>query len=122
MAKHIDLGKLGEDIAIRYLKKKKYRVIERNYRMRLGELDIVALAPDKTLVLVEVKTVSGPNPKISGEDQMTAPKTHKFRRAAEIYASGDGERFVSKAGWRTDLVTVEFDLNRETRVRHYQNI
>ncbi len=50
-----DLGRAGEKEAERFLKKKGYRIVERNYRTRHGEIDIVALDGD-TLVFVEVKT------------------------------------------------------------------
>lgn len=48
-------GKAGEDSAVRYLKKKGYRVLERNYACPVGEIDIVA-RDKKTIVFVEVKT------------------------------------------------------------------
>lgn len=51
------LGKLGEDIATRYLSKQGYKVVERNFRIRNGEIDIIALDPtNQTLVFIEVKT------------------------------------------------------------------
>jgi putative endonuclease len=49
------LGAEGEAEAVRYLKKKGYRVIERNYRTPLGEIDIIARDED-ILVFIEVKT------------------------------------------------------------------
>ena len=48
-------GKAGEDLAVRYLKKKGYKVLERNYTCPVGEIDIVA-RDKKTIVFVEVKT------------------------------------------------------------------
>lgn len=48
-------GKRGEDIAAEFLKKKGFKIIDRNFRIRGGEIDIVALEND-TLVFVEVKT------------------------------------------------------------------
>ncbi len=117
----LGLGKLGENIATQYLKRKGYKIVKRNYRKKWGELDVVALAPDKTLVLVEVKTVSGINPKITGEDQMTVSKAIKFKRTAGIYANGDGKLLVRDAGWRMDLITVSVD-ERRARVRHYRNV
>ena len=50
-----ELGKKGEEIAIRFLKKKGYRILERNYVCKMGEMDIVAREKD-TLAFVEVKT------------------------------------------------------------------
>ena len=49
------LGEKGEAIAARHLKKKGYRIIEKNYRTKLGEIDIIAKDKD-TLVFVEVKS------------------------------------------------------------------
>src|SRR3989344_4381790 len=45
----------GENIACEFLKKKGYKIIERNFRKGYGEIDIIAIK-DKTLVFVEVKT------------------------------------------------------------------
>jgi putative endonuclease len=47
-------GKKSENDAVRYLKKNGYRIIEKNYRTRLGEIDIIA-KDDETIVFVEVK-------------------------------------------------------------------
>ncbi|HEX8932313.1 MAG TPA: YraN family protein [Patescibacteria group bacterium] len=48
-------GRRGEDLACEYLKKLNFKIIERNFRIRVGEIDIVAI-DDLTLVFVEVKT------------------------------------------------------------------
>ncbi len=55
MAKHNELGKLGEEIAVNYLLEKGYEILERNWRNRHKEIDIVALDGEE-LVVVEVKT------------------------------------------------------------------
>jgi len=49
------LGALGERLAAEHLERAGYRIVERNYRTRYGELDIVA-AGDRCLVFCEVKT------------------------------------------------------------------
>ncbi|MDD5710560.1 MAG: YraN family protein [Candidatus Colwellbacteria bacterium] len=121
MTKQIRLGILGENLAAEYLRKKGYGMVERNCRKKWGELDVVAISPDKKLVFVEVKTVSGIDPKITGEDQMTASKIKKFKRAAKIYADGCGQLLAGERGWQLDLITVELSKNT-ARVRHYQNI
>jgi len=50
-----EIGKEGESIAVRYLKKQGYKIVEQNYRSKVGEIDIIA-KDKKTLVFVEVKT------------------------------------------------------------------
>ncbi len=51
----LSLGKLGEDLAIAQLRALKYKILERNFKCALGEIDIIAREKD-TLVFVEVKT------------------------------------------------------------------
>ena len=55
MAEHIDFGKQGEKIAVNYLTDKGYEILERNWRNRHKEIDIIA-KDGKELVIVEVKT------------------------------------------------------------------
>ena len=52
---HLRLGKFGEDTAVRLLKIKGYHILARNFKLKSGELDIVAL-DGATVVFVEVKT------------------------------------------------------------------
>jgi putative endonuclease len=51
----LSLGKKGEDLAIAQLRALKYKILERNFKCALGEIDIIAREKD-TLVFVEVKT------------------------------------------------------------------
>lgn len=50
-----NIGKLGENHAAKYLKKNGYKIIEKNYKCKLGEIDIIAIKHN-TLVFIEVKT------------------------------------------------------------------
>lgn len=50
-----NLGQFGEEVAVEYLIKNGYKIIERNYRCKLGEIDIIAKKYD-LLIFVEVKT------------------------------------------------------------------
>ena len=50
-----EVGNLGEEIATEYIKKKKYVIIQRNFRCRYGEVDIVA-KDNNEYVFIEVKT------------------------------------------------------------------
>jgi len=73
------LGKDGEDYACDILERKGYKIIERNFRLQVGEIDIIAKELNGTVVFVEVKTVGkfsfgGLKP----EDNMSVAKMKKF--------------------------------------------
>lgn len=57
MAEHNELGKLGEDLAIEFLEKAGYEILERNWTFQKAEIDIIARKAE-TVAIVEVKTRS----------------------------------------------------------------
>lgn len=57
MAEHNDLGKLGEELAVEFLQKNGYEILETNWTFQKAEIDIIA-QKEKILAIVEVKTRS----------------------------------------------------------------
>ena len=57
MAQHNDLGKKGEQLAVKYLLENGYTIVEKNYRFQKAEIDIIA-QKNNVLAVVEVKTRS----------------------------------------------------------------
>lgn len=57
MASHNELGKLGEELAVEYLQKEGYEILETNWTFQKAEIDIIA-QKENTLAIVEVKTRS----------------------------------------------------------------
>ena len=57
MATHNELGKKGEDLAAEFLQKNSYNILERNWRFKKAEVDIIARKND-VLAIIEVKTRS----------------------------------------------------------------
>lgn len=55
----LSLGRWGENQAAKFLRKKRFKIVERNFTCRMGEIDIIARDND-SLVFVEVKTKFGP--------------------------------------------------------------
>ena len=80
MAEHIDFGKQGEEIAVNYLIEKGYEILERNWRNRHMEIDIIA-KDGKELVIVEVKTRKSNN---YGEPDLAV---NKQKQRLLIYAA-----------------------------------
>ncbi len=79
----IALGKRGEELAAAYLERVGYRIVERNCRLSVGELDIVAVERG-TLVFVEVKTRRGVGFG-SPLEAVTPRKQRQISRAAQEY-------------------------------------
>ena len=99
----IGLGKRGEDIAVDYLKRRGYKIIERNYRSRLGEIDIVAAHRSFT-VFIEVKTRTGDDfgfPQESVDER----KQRRMVRVAQTYIK---HRRLKDANYRFDVVSIDF--------------
>ena len=116
------LGQLGEDMACEYLVKKGYNIIERNFRQKWGELDIIAKAPDKTLVFVEVKTMAGDGGNgLQPEDQLTKAKLKKLQRTASLYAGHWPELIDDNKGWRIDLLALTIN-DKSYVIKQYENI
>lgn len=120
-----EIGKFGEDFACEYLIEKGYKIIERNFRKPYGELDIIVMAPDKTLVFAEVKTVRGvkreTNETISAEEQLTNAKLKKLQLTASLYANHRPELVNDKNGWQIDLLALTI-IDKSVDIKHYKNI
>lgn len=94
-------GDRGESRAEEFLRGRGYRVLERNFRTRQGELDVVALE-GKTVCFIEVKTVSGGDAGVGGERVERGQRRRMALAALEYLAAHDLEECAA----RFDLVTV----------------
>ncbi len=81
-----NVGDIGENFAADLLANSGYKVIERNYRTKAGEIDIIAIK-DGILHFVEVKTRNGDRYGYPSE-AVTAAKQLRIKRAAEQYLQG----------------------------------
>ncbi len=106
------LGDRGENVAGRYLRNQGYKIIVRNFRCELGEIDIIA-RDGKTLVFVEVKTRAYDDP--TPEEQVNIEKQHQITKAAKLYLSRYG---VPQPPARFDVVAIIWPNGREPQIRH----
>jgi putative endonuclease len=114
-----ELGKKGEEVAIRFLKKNGYQVIKRNYVCKMGEIDIIAKEKD-TLVFIEVKTRTsttfGPpqlavNPKKQSQMSKVALNFLKEKRLGDVKARFDVVAILlGPRGEEIELIRDAFDL------------
>ena len=114
MAEHNELGKLGEQLAQKFLIKKGYEISETNWRCRKYEVDIIAIK-DKILVFVEVKTRT-PGLVSTPEDSMTAAKQKQLIGAADVYIK---ERNINLDA-RIDLISI-YVKDKKYWIKHTEN-
>jgi putative endonuclease len=110
-----ELGRTGEDLAAEYLKKKGYRILERNVRTKLGEIDLVARKKD-LLIFVEVKT-GRPTPGFSPVDHFNENKRRKLSQLAEIYLA----RARTHLEVRIDLIAVTIHQGTPA-IEHFEDV
>ncbi len=116
------VGKEGEDLAVAYLLKHKYKIKERNFRKNWGEIDIVAEdEKTKELVFIEVKTRKGRNlSSLHPEEMLTPKKINHLRRVFLSYLSYLGIEDIS---WRFDFIAIEIDEPFFLpSIHHYKNL
>ena len=126
MAEHNKIGKIGENIAKTFLMKQGFTILDQNYQIRYGELDIVA-KKDNVLHFVEVKSVKVrdcnhvDSLKIRPEDNLTYVKWEKLLITLETYRKH--KNIEPDMLYQVDLACVYVDTEkREGRVRLIQNI
>jgi putative endonuclease len=105
-------GQAGEDLACAYLQQHGLRVMERNYRCRGGEIDIIA-RDGGTVVFVEVKERTGASHGTAVE-AVTPMKRSRVVRAARTYAA---RHALSESPLRFDVVAIDWG-SEGPRIRH----
>ena len=114
-----NIGKLGEDVAVKYLENHGYKILERNYRKPWGEIDIVAQQSDE-LVFVEVKT-QNQEFEWRPEENVTRHKKRQLSKIINTYLKE--HRVYSEIDFRVDVLGII--INDETKIaqiEHIQNI
>lgn len=114
-------GRRGEDIAISYLQRLGFQVIEKNYHTRFGEIDIVAIKGAK-VHFVEVKLKVG---ELFGtpEEMINKSKIWQVTRTAESYLLKNRDIAMKYPQVQIDAVCIVMDSEgNEERVNYYENL
>ena len=111
-----ELGREGERLATSYLCARGYEIIERNWRCREGEVDIIAKDDEGTTVLVEVKSrqARGSEAHIMPELAVDEQKQHKLARLALWYLVEN----PTVHSVRFDVIAVSITGHTSARIRH----
>ncbi len=112
-------GRIGEDIAARFLMKQGYAIVDRNFTQKCGELDIVAENKGK-VHFIEVKTVSCES-FYRPEENVSPRKLKRMARAIQIYMA---QKHVSyETNWQIDVITVILNsIDKTAKVNVLENI
>ncbi|QDU35056.1 hypothetical protein KS4_31340 [Poriferisphaera corsica] len=115
------IGYRGETAATRFLRKNNYRIIRRNLKFRLGEVDILARDPDgQTIVLIEVKSTAAADNAPPPEVHVNHDKQEKLITLAAIIQ----KKFnLQLHPLRIDVITVTFPdkITAQPTIRHHPN-
>ncbi|MBI3316498.1 MAG: YraN family protein [Candidatus Omnitrophica bacterium] len=113
---HLSLGERGEMMAWHYLIQQGYKIIEKNYRCPLGEMDVIAQKKGY-LCFIEIKTRSG---RVLGypEEAVSLPKQKKLIRIAEWYL-----KEIRKGDLRVsfDVLAITLNENENPQFRLIEN-
>ena len=143
---HLKVGKMGENIACKYLKNKGYKIIERNFKRKWGEIDIICSKKEPVvgllsstwnntveniknvlhgtnnskLVFVEVKTLKNNN-LLEPEDNLTSEKQRKLIRTCQLYIS---EKNIDQdTEWRIDAILIVLNLvQKKAKIKHLKGV
>ena len=110
------LGKWGEKRSEKFLRQKGLRTLTRNFRCKTGEIDLVMVDSDRTIVFVEVKTRADESFSPSESAITSRKKTRMIRTARYFLAAGE----IEDRPLRFDVVTVILGQKGPVQIRHYE--
>ncbi len=111
------LGKFGERFASDYLKKRKYKIIEKGYRLFRGEIDIIAYDKKGVLVFCEVKTRRGSHFGFP-EESVTSSKKRQIRKIAQGFISFNK---LEGKECRFDILALDYSETMGFKVTHFKD-
>lgn len=126
------VGDEGEEIACEYLVKKGYKIMGRNYRIKFGEIDIIArkksklfrnllFGGDKTIYFIEVKTITGSEENFFPEEKVDRRKQQKLRRLTEVWL--EKNKFPQNQSCQIDVIGIMINgVGERPEIRHFENV
>jgi putative endonuclease len=126
LPKHLKIGRIGEDIAVKYLIGKGFTIVDRNYRKPWGEIDVIARR-DSVTHFIEVKTVERRS--INGQfgeslfkpiDNVHEAKLSRLRKIIETYISAHN---LGEKSFIFDIIGILYDpLQKKAKVEFMEDV
>ena len=111
------LGKWGERRCEKFLRKKGLKTLTRNFSCKAGEIDLIMVDSDRSIVFVEVKTRADEE-FAPTESVITTPKMEKMTKTARYFISSYE---IENRPYRFDIVTVTLGQRGAADIRHYKS-
>lgn len=116
MSRQKTIGKLGEDCAAKFLEAAGYTIVERNFRIRSAEIDIIAQL-DNVIVFVEVKARSNIRYGLPSE-AVTFRKQKKIIKAADVFLQAEN---LYGCACRFDVIEIFLEGECVKEINHIEN-
>ena len=117
LADRKSLGRWGEKRSERFLKSKGLKTLTRNFSCKAGEIDLIMVDNDRTIVFVEVKTRADESFSTS-ESAITTGKKAKMVRTARYFLATNE---IEDRPLRFDVVTAVLGQKGPVQIRHHEN-
>jgi putative endonuclease len=111
------LGRWGEKRCERFLKRKGLKKLTQNFSCKSGEIDLIMVDADGTIVFVEVRTKADEQFE-PVESSITRPKKARLLRTAQYFLA---TRDIEDRPFRFDIVTLVLGRTGREQIRHYEN-
>ena len=114
------LGQWSEKRSEKLLKRKGLKTLTRNFSCKTGELDLVMVDTDRTIVFVEVRSIARRErePLSEPEETVTYPKRRKLLRTAHYFLAAHK---IDDRPFRFDIVAIVLGQKGRPQIRHYEN-
>jgi len=115
-----EFGEWAEHNVAQYLESKGYSVLERNYRKKWGEIDIVA-KKEGIMIFVEVKANKKEIAGFEPESRVSPEKLRRLNRVIQTYLAS--KKYSEDQDWQIDIVALTVDKDRGVaKIKHFKNI
>ena len=111
------LGRWGEKRCERFLKTKGLKTLTRNFSCKTGEIDLVMVDTDSSVVFVEVRTKADDN-FATPESSITSAKKTRLSRTARYFLAANK---IKDRPSRFDIVTIVLQPTGPAKIKHYEN-
>ncbi len=115
-----DFGQWAENYATQYLESKGYLILDKNYRQKWGEIDIIA-KKEGILIFTEVKANKSEVAGFAPEDRVNPEKLRRLNRAIQTYLAS--KKYGPEQEWQIDIISLTLDRDRGVaKIKHFKNI